>query len=104
MVLFIQGQHIADRPTAPLGSPGFLSRATRQQVLEGSFERNHSFLSALYREVEPLGWPQTRPDRRGTHHVPDPPALAPLGPEWQSGARTIGIASRRPAPRRAPIG
>lgn len=34
----------------------------------------------------------------------DPPALSPLGPEWQSGARTIRIASRRPAPRRPLIG
>lgn len=28
----------------------------------------------------------------------------PLGPKWQSGARTILIASRCPAPRRSPIG
>lgn len=64
---------------------------------------------------EKAGWLRPRPrqrgrrrPRRGRRDRPGParvpPALSPLGPEWQSGARTIRIASRRPAPCRPLIG
>jgi hypothetical protein len=70
----------------------------------GGCKWDHFLHSALRQEGEPAGRSHTRPGRRGATTARGRPALAPLGPEWQSRARTIGIASHRPAPRLLPIG